>query len=273
MAFRDTVKKNGWRQGALVDPAATDLECIDPGCEPAAGDRLLLLSQSCDLLHGSFDTEPNFEALLIKPLSSKPNKGYVGGKHPRTLHFPITSAGDEAWWSASIHDRYRFNRDLVETHEIHTWVEDHLQLKTIIAWIVARYNRIAFPDAFDKRWKIKRKDLEKLIKKLSYGSDLFLLLEPRYEELPDTENYRVEVALLMKELDYLDATKLSTHKLSLTGINNILKGCDGIIVASKPVIYTPTDMTLADLSDLTRWDYSYLSFRDPESTVLPIIDE
>jgi hypothetical protein len=62
--------------------------------------RLLVVSQSCDLVHDCYASEPVAEAYLCEPLApdAQPNGNHTAGKNPRELHVSFAADGAAHWY-------------------------------------------------------------------------------------------------------------------------------------------------------------------------------
>lgn len=169
-------------------------------------DRLLIVTQSCDLVHGSFEHEPAVEAYLCELLSSgdKPDGNLTAGKNPRTLMVPFSIDGDARWFRICSNGRMLFPRHLLASLDPDDAIEISDDAVAILKrWLVNRVIRTAFPDAFNDRTAKARQRLEKLLKK---GGEpllgLYINLTP-WDELPENQEYLVDlIGLVAENLDF-----------------------------------------------------------------------
>ena len=96
----DSIKQRGWLQwsGVSSTDLASTLQSTTLAQAVAALDkdvRLLVVSQSCDLVHHSYESEPFAEAYLCEPLAADApeNGNLTAGKNPRELLVPFTLDG------------------------------------------------------------------------------------------------------------------------------------------------------------------------------------
>ena len=98
----DSIKRRGWLQWSCISsadlPSVLRSTALDRALASLDKDaRLLVVSQSCDLVHHSFESEPFAEAYLCEPLApdAPENGNLTAGKNPRELLVPFTVDGVE----------------------------------------------------------------------------------------------------------------------------------------------------------------------------------
>jgi hypothetical protein len=108
-----------WRQGSVVTPkdVAKVLQAnVDHAPEPAVdceADRLLVISQDCDLTHHALKDEPWAEFLPIRRLDDYDkvrDNPCRYGKNPRRLVFAEMEGVREVWYWTEPHSRFRVPR-------------------------------------------------------------------------------------------------------------------------------------------------------------------
>jgi uncharacterized protein YfkK (UPF0435 family) len=139
--------------------------------------------------------------------------------------------------------------------------------KMIVSWLSRRYVRTAFPDSFDKRWKVRIKKIEHIIKKLKLVKDIYIKIKP-FDELDDAELYDVEIILLMDHDYFSDSEVYAEYETYRQSLDDQFSGCEGINLRSLDLM-SDADLSLRELEELNRWDYSYLSYREPDEHVQP----
>lgn len=77
-----------WRQGRLL-PVAGHAEIAQQlsGVLLADDDAVIVISQSCDLVHGDFTQEPFAEILITHRLPEPPDGALMYLRNPRRLHY------------------------------------------------------------------------------------------------------------------------------------------------------------------------------------------
>lgn len=202
----ESIKRRGWRQWSCV--ASTDIPWV-VGAAPhgasgyrADGARLVVVTQSCDLVHESYENEPVVETFLCEPLGRDytPDGNLTAGKNPRSLLIQFSVEGANYWF------RLRSNgRALVPRHRLATIDPDPSvvvtdpAVRTLQRWILNRVVRAAFPDAFNDRTQKARSKLESRLKK-GGASLLGLYINlSSWDELPGDQAYAVDFVGLVDE--------------------------------------------------------------------------
>jgi hypothetical protein len=229
-------------------------------------DRAVLLSQDCDIVHGSYDVEPSVELIRAR-VSSVEDAVVRHGRNPRKLQLE-SRAG--AFLNLSIHDRWVVARSELESHPPEaTLTFEDASRHVLVEWIAKRYTRPAFPDVFNDRRAQATKKIEKELKKNgNLITGLFLAIHPNEECAPE-ESY--QVALRITAAKATLATKsVETELLRTTQqIADALDACDGIEVEDHALV-SEAVFTLADLQYFQRWDWDYRSHSgEPGGEIAP----
>ena len=116
----ERLRENGWRQGVIV-PAADVLEGLPDGSPATAADYVMVVSQSCDLVHHDLVKEPSAVFLVLKSISSMV-PDVLHGRNPRLIHFSVPAGQSfEAWaWNQVV------SLTVAELKELVRWDYDHL---------------------------------------------------------------------------------------------------------------------------------------------------
>lgn len=202
-----SIKRRGWRQWSFV--SSPDTQSLIRGTSLRAGPpelakdaRLLVISQSCDLVHHCYASEPVAEAYLCGPLAhdAQPDGNLTAGKNPRELHLPFASDGAERW-----HRIHSNGRVLLPRHFL-AGIDPELSLvvpatsvRVLQRWIINRVVRTAFPDAFNGRTRKAQGKLEDRMKKA--GTHLLGLYASlsSWDELGDDEVYEIDFVGLVAQ--------------------------------------------------------------------------
>jgi hypothetical protein len=201
-----SIERRGWRQWSCATPADTDQILKDAwSCRSAPlveGECLLIVTQSCDLVHHCFENEPVVEAFRCEPLGidERPDGNLTAGKNPRTLLVSLEINGEDCWFRIRSNGRLFFPRSLLASLDPDSSILiGEPSIAIIQRWLINRIVRTAFPDAFNDRTKKARQKLEALLKKDGerlLGLYVNLTL---WEELPDDQAYGVDLIGLVDE--------------------------------------------------------------------------
>lgn len=268
-----------WRQGSVF--RATDVQavlaasvdrCPSPAVE-AAADRLMVLTQDCDLAHHRLDDEPWAELIALRPLGSF-DKGRdnpcLHGKNPRRLVFQIEGESPATWWCLEPHSRFRIHREALSALALDP--ERSLPEKTaqiLARWISRRYTRAAMADAFNTRLRQKARELGDLWKSLDAETVSGVYLLGAREELPEGQNYQLDVILSIASDSSQDPALWERAQRVSQALDTILDSCPGIEVvrlSERP----EQDITLRDLRNYQRLDLDYRSGSDRPNASGPV---
>ena len=254
----ERIRKNGWRQGMILPSVA--MQALEQVCSDCVQDGkiAIVVSQSCDILHHSFENEPTIEVIIASPIVKQDNS-LIHRRHPRKLHFPVRKNDGTTWFETHIRDRYYVGRDILAKYSPNQSLQLHQDdIKTISQWIASRYLRHAFPDNFVKR--IDRKKIRKLLKqeKSAYLSGIYIRLSS-YDELPDNEPYDIEIIGTITTENFEDKNK---RQSAIELVNDIAgeMQCDGKIEANSEC-RSELEMTVHELRSFNRMsDFDDLSY-------------
>lgn len=266
----EKIKAHNWRQGclfpqkAIQEIAARYFPDVD-----LAGVRLLVVSQSCDIAYYKTDEEPTIEVILIRPITS-PDNAAIRGRRQRCYHLEAIddAMGNSNWFEAGIDDRYRIDRgfcsDFPPCSELRLSADE---IRGLVQWIVYRYVRPAFPDAFNERYHAKKNALKKLLKKegTQYLTGIYLRVTD--EELPKDVLYEVALLGTISKENYQDDAKRAIAVKHLLDIEAILGDCEGIEVFRECL--SEEDISLDKFRQYRRFtEYDYLSYGSDDSLLL-----
>jgi hypothetical protein len=231
----------------------------------------IVVTQSCDLVHHDFLLEPKVEILVARQLGDEPDGILMHARNPRRLHFYLSVDGEPVPFEVCAPDRFHFPRELLGEFapDGNRLVEEKV-LRTLVAWLIARYDRSAFPDEFQRRLaNIKKDRLKRLFDKLQTVREVFIALNS-WEELAPGADYRIGLAFVMSPEDYENAEIRARTEETIVQIAGLLDGCEGIAVADDPMLRSEDEFTLSDARSMTRWgDFDYMSHRDDDRHVPP----
>ena len=250
--------KNGWRQGAIIDNNSS-IEAIINNAQGYKSpntqlpDLLVIISQSCDMLHQKIDEEPYI--VLIAGYFNKERKGYLFyGKNPRRLQIEH----HKRIIGFSAHDIFVILKESFE--EVNpkqgSIALAKAEVKQIINWISRRYARAAFPDEFNSRLARANK-IDKAKKNQLMESVSLIYIDITDEELKNDQNYETTMIIGVKHgsnqeiRDQVDSLFYKTF--NVPGID------------TEVIVLDENDITYETISTHKRffdWDYRSL----PEET-------
>ncbi len=250
------IRESGWRQGCVV-PAAVLLESLPDGSSTSDEDHAMVVTQSCDLVHHDPRNEPSAVILLLKSIDAgKPE--FMHGRSPRLFHFEsLEGTWLEAWaWNQVVLPRATLaDRAAKASARLAPGT-----IRQVLDWLAKRYTRIAFPDGFNAALQPKAKAIGKWLKRHhALYSDLLLRVAP-FDELEVGQQYKLACYLLMKASVYDDRNQLAAAIAAAADLEHIFTECGLVVKECSPV--SETVLTVAELNQLVRWDYDYLSHRD-----------
>jgi hypothetical protein len=253
-----------WRQGRLL-PVASHAEVAQQlSLAPLAeDDAVIVISQSCDLVHGDFTQEPFAEILIAHRLPEPPDGALMYLRNPRRLHFYLQMHGQKQAYAAWIWDRDRLPREVLAQWppdaERGLWDQDEQDV--LISWLVARYERTALPDELQRRFGRIKDKLKKPMKQLKDVSGVFL--ECSDQELSDDASYRLRIKLVMPKAAYEQADRRQAVEQMRTQLDAVLRKCPGVLLEEEPELVSELEFTLHDARTLRRWnDFDYVSYQD-----------
>lgn len=254
------LKNNNWRQGSCL--------YIEIGGDLIKKGKLesglyIIITQDCDLLHPNIKEEPCAELIYAERICN-PDGNYVGGNNPRKIHMPVKIDGDVYHYECHAKNKITIPKEyLLNLSPSAEYILEDNIIKSLIKWIIKRYDRTAFPYAFNEMLGKKNiKEIKNIVKK--YTADIhhgvFLKLST-YKELVNDESYAIEKLYILVENSVTDAG-FSALEDDLEEITRIIDGCDNINIVGDYQVKKLNDISVADYFDLDSWDFEYLSFRD-----------
>lgn len=246
-SIKEKIINNGWVQGSILENK--DISDIPTGL-------FFVLTQDCDLIKNSFLEVPKVELLRITRLDeAKVNGNFTKGKNPRKLHIKTTIDGVNGFYELIINEHYEISRDQLTAIISHSRIPIEIK-DIIIRWWIAKYNRAAFPDEFNRRWssnKFKDK-LENKIKPFKEDIEAIYISLHSHEELSENEKYRMRILIESNSADPNTITKL---KELLEWIVSTIP--ESIIIEDDYRVATADDITKAELKRMQELALGYLS--------------
>ena len=171
-------------------------------------DFAVVITQDCDLVCESYAAEPFVE--VVRATKTPRLLGELTySKSFRKLHLPLDQAdGQSIPVQLSVHDKAKASRRLLEKDKPRTDLRlSDKNKQTLIGWLVQRYRRDPFPDAFMGRLKGDDGKGEKKLRKLleDWGTEIVAILVSlsTEDELVDGTPYKMMVHLVFEE-EYLE---------------------------------------------------------------------
>lgn len=252
------LRDRGWRQGVILPQSAFPKGSVVGSLCPEKA-SLVAVSQSCDLVHGSLENEPYANFLVLLPIESQ-EKSLQHGRHPRKIHVE-TEKGiffqAQAWNQITIDRKILLSMGTEEADEIPS-----RELRVLTDWLAKRFTRIAFPDRFNDLLGAKKEQIKKLLsKKHELFLEILLHVSP-FEESPANDNYQLIGRLLMPADLWENEKSLRAAEGVAEKLKELIQACGIEVIDVAPI--SEDDLSYADLKQLARWDYDYLSNRDSE---------
>ena len=270
---------SAWRQGSVFKatdvPAALKMSVDQlprPAVDPAA-DRLMILTQDCDLLHDRMEDEPWAELIPLRPLGSfnkNRDNPCLHGKNPRRLVFQVEVGPLGAWWRIDPHSRFRIPREalfgLAPDEEKGIPVPS---AQSLARWIARRYTRAALADGFNSRLNRKANELGELWKRSDAEAVSGVYLSGAREDLPEDQDYQLEVILSVEADSMRNPARLESAQRVSQRLDEILSSCPGLVV-TRLSERLEQDLTLRDLRTFQRLDLDFRSGTDRPGASGPV---
>jgi hypothetical protein len=251
----EKIRARGWRQGVIV-PASLLLEGLPDGSPTTDNDFVIVVSQSCDLVHRELVNEPSAVILALKLISSG-NSEVMHGRNPRILHFQST---DDRWYEAWAWNQISVPREHLAEKDAPSKIElSSKVLRCVLDWLAKRFTRIAFPDDFNEALRSESKAIGKLLKNNHQLFTEILLHVSPFHELGVNQHYEIACYLLMAEEIYDDTEQLTQARAVAAKLEASFKKCGLDVMECSPV--SEASLTLAELNELLHWDYDHLTHR------------
>lgn len=186
--LRSRLLQSGWTQGSVLPPELTAYVQLSPGAETAAGGNAgpdgpwyVLVTQDCDIVYGDCVTDPVAEVVLATKIAQLDTE-YENLRDPRVLHVMLTGA-DGPPQPTEIKARNRGFLDrvrLLTAAPASTLRADSAAMRRIAGFLGRRYQRTAWPEEFDRRFKSAKGKLAKILRtRHDVLLDIVLSIDPR----------------------------------------------------------------------------------------------
>jgi len=251
----EQMRKSGWRQGVIL-PAAQLLKNLPDG-QPVTNDHYLLaVSQSCDLVHHDLEKEPYAVFLVLEARESIVPE-FTHGRNPRVLHFSgVAGRFFEAWaWRQVAMPR----GELLKHRHFDMEMLSEPDLRVVVEWLAKRFTRIAFPDDFNEALRPQGSTIKKALKRSHHlFSEILLRLEP-FDNLTTSSVYHISCYFLMPSEIHDDPGQLADARAMAVKLEECFLKCGIEVFECAPI--SELDLSYAELKELVRWDYDYLTYR------------
>jgi hypothetical protein len=247
-----------WRQGTALPH-----ELLPDGILPLSvttNTKLVIISHDCDLVNGSYELEPHVELFVARPKPSEARNGAVSkGKNPRRLQFNAEENGEPRLYEIDVHEKYRVGRRILESGtRDKTFKIAKNDVLVIAKWAGRRYYRPSFPTSFMDRVASIKDKLSKKLKK--DGEDITYVYAGlnTIEELPPEKPYRLILRVVVPAAVCEDDAMQQRALGVVSEMRKLLAQCPGIEVEDADLAME-SEITLADLREMNKWDFDYLS--------------
>jgi hypothetical protein len=207
--------KRQWKQGSFLPKKLIDTliaQFIFKVEVPIKSeDLVILVSHDCDINYqGPFKKEPFCEIVIARSI----RKGEKPKRHGKSLRYFQFQHSNQQWFELWSAERFFIPRESLGQHDPDGQLSsaDHRRLRY---WMSNRYQRAAFPNAFERRLDPKRADIEKCLKEKG------LFIKDIYFRVPDLEienkdePYKIFGLALMDDDDYENLEKNSSQSMQL----------------------------------------------------------
>ena len=269
----------GWRQGSIfsVDASrkllAANLARIEtPEFIVSDNSRLILSSHDCDISHPG-PHEPRIEVCPAIVLTGPIDGQFAGTRNARRLHINLLIDNACQAFELRAPTRFSLPRETLQEFapdaaaKIVARHEEHF-----VHWLSKRIRRSALPTEFDRRIN---KGIRKRIKSILKPSgdaiySLLVAIDPDDEDLPDGNDYNLQVVALMYAEDFAQAPIRKVVDSTVEQLQRLLDNCSGIALDACATGSTET-MTVEEYRGFLTWDLDDVSFEagDLPSTSFP----
>lgn len=259
------VKQNGWLQGRILGKElVAELNESDLLPRTMKDGCWVVLSHDCDVTNSSFEKEPSVEVIFGEYLDRK-DGNKLWGKNSRLLQM----VEGERIYEFNVHLRNTFPRSFLVDHEPDSRKLSNAARLQLAGWLGRRYSRRGFADEFNNRSRSAVNALRNQLKPDgALISGIYLLVSD--DELPEGTDYEIIVWVAMNASDYESEEKRTVGAKLLGMVEAQLNECQGIVVESSEV-RSESEISIADIRKLKRWDFDDLTLRDEGPDALPCV--
>jgi hypothetical protein len=251
------IADRGWRQFSVVPPVLLqELRADLPNGLPADA-VLLVASHDCDVANPSFEAEPQVELLVARYVDAI-DGNLTHGKNPRRLQLDLQTPAGARPCEVSVNDKCWVSRRGLMRHrpfDGHSLAPSDRRMTA--RWLSKRYDRAAFPNAFNERLSGARAQVRQLLRRSGQHLEGLYVAVPE-EELPVGQPYELLLQGLIS-VETAASLELRTQAQEcLDRLAGILDGCPGIEVLESTLV-SEDQFTVDDVNRTKRWDWDWLS--------------
>lgn len=237
--------------------------------------RAVVISHDCDLANSS---EEIVEVIVGLRIHAADNQ-FIGARHPRRLHLTYLATGGET----VVLELRHANKQSFPVSAFETFAEPDRSLSlnekaALVQWLVARYGRPAFPDAFERhlRKPVGTRTVEKAIsrilqRKSEFVLGLFFDLGAAMDETwPENEAIPLSITVVYDAIEGGQDARESAEKIE-EGLRALFELAYGPpseateIALDNCSAVADTEMSLADVRKAARWRVEYMSLEEPDA--------
>jgi hypothetical protein len=226
------------------------------------GDIAIVASHDCDVSSEDLAREPSAE-ILTAAVADHADGNLKHGKNPRQIQISVSDDTGDMLYTANIDNRIRIDRKLladVEPDDARRLDDD--DRTTLPRWLTKRYDRAAFPDAFNNRVKTASSKIKRRLKTGGvHITGIWIGLQTE-RELPDDQEYDLQLWCVMKTEDYDEKDRRLKAQECAQDVAALVNGCQGLTVIHD-TLAPEFEMTMENMRVLDRWDYDDLTIREP----------
>lgn len=225
----------GWRTGSVIktEHAAQIAPLLQRAGEAVralgAGEQLIVISQTCDIVAEKLTQEPYVEVLVAGERSAI-DSPKANLRTTRYLSFR-PKQGRSTFLEARATDRFWVPRQLFDGQTPDTSRSlDAAPTLQVCKWLGLRYTRPAWPNALVQR--LPKKDIETALRRVSLTvSEIWVGITDKDKELPENQSYRLSVFAVMEKAVW-DAQPQMRQECAqaIVDFANLLRRCKGIEV-------------------------------------------
>ncbi|GAA4826448.1 hypothetical protein GCM10011365_07380 [Marinicella pacifica] len=229
--------------------------------------KLIVISQSCDIAHHSIEDEPEVEIIICSEIESL-NAMMTNSQNPRVLNLEAikldpNSGATPLYLELKAKNKRSISKDkFIDQLPDETIKLDDHNSRILCQWLASRYNRLALPSEFNERMRTMR-NFKKLLKKTNnFISALYISVEPN-REIESHETYTVNLLALTNVNS--SETPEAVKKL----INQMATHMEENNIDTNTIIRSEKETSVATIKALKKYNFDHFSFRDTKNPTPP----